>query len=804
MKTSLPPDRLFRKCTAEALPFETTAELPDAEPRLGQERARAALEFGTAMQTRGYHIFALGPPGVGKRTLVGEILGRRAAAEPAASDWCYVNNFAASEKPSALPLPAGRAAPFRRDMEKLIEDLRASIPAAFESEDYRARLQALEKEVEERRDQAIQTVQAHARERHLALARTPVGFVVAPVRDGDVLEAEKFDQLPEAERQRIREEMVVIQEEMQAVLRAIPQLERDHREKVKALNREVALYAVGHLIDELRKGYADLPNVLSHIDAVQADILENVHEFIAAATEEADAAGQIRKLLSGAPTVRRYRVNVVVERGDARGAPVVLEDLPTYSNLFGRIEHRAHFGALLTDFTMIHVGALHRANGGYLVLDARKLLLQPFAWQQLKRALASERIRVETLEQLYGFGGTISLEPEPIPLRVKVVLIGDRFLYHLLAAYDPEFLEHFKVAADFEDEISRSGNELAFARLVAALVRREKLRTFARDAVARVVEHASRLASDAEKLSAKIQATVDLVREADQGAAAAGHSVVAREDVQAAIDGQRRRQGRLQERLLEHLLRGTLLIDTSGARVGQVNGLSVIQLGDFAFGHPSRITARVRLGKGEVVDIEREVELGGPIHSKGVLILAGFLAQRFASDRPFALSASLVFEQSYGGVEGDSASSAELYALLSALSDVPIRQDVAVTGSVNQLGQVQAIGGVNEKVEGFFDLCRARGLSGDQGVVIPAANVNNLMLRAEVVDACAAGKFHVWAVEDVDAGMEILTGVPAGVRGADERFPEGSVNARAAARLEQLASVARHFASVPELGRAQP
>jgi len=459
---------------------------------------------------------------------------------------------------------------------------------------------------------------------------------------------------------------------------------------------------------------------------------------------------------------------------------------------------------LLTDFTMIRGGALHRANGGYLVLDARKLLFQPFAWQQLKRALASEQIRIETLEQLYGFGGTVSLEPEPIPLHVKVVLIGDRLLYHLLAAYDPEFLEHFKVAADFEDEIPRSGNELTYARLVAALVPREKLRTFSRDAVARVVEHASRLAGDAEKLSARIQATVDLVREADQGAATAGRSVVTREDVQTAIDGQRRRQGRLQERLLEQLMRGTLLIDTSGARVGQVNGLSVIQLGEFSFGHPSRITARVRLGKGEVVDIEREVELGGPIHSKGVLILAGFLAQRFAADRPFALSASLVFEQSYGGVEGDSASSAELYALLSALSDVPIRQDVAVTGSVNQLGQVQAIGGVNEKIEGFFDLCRARGLTGDQGVLIPAANVKNLMLRAEVVEACAAGKFHVWAVDDVDAGMEILTGVPAGVRGADGRFPEGSVNARAAARLEQLANAARSFAFTLEGGRTQP
>jgi predicted ATP-dependent protease len=581
----LEPDRLFRPCPAASLPFETTAELSETEESLGQERARTALEFGTAMRARGYHIFALGPPGVGKRTLVSEVLGLRAAAEPPASDWCYVHNFAAAEKPRALELSAGRAVPFQRDMEKLVEDLRASIPAAFESEDYRARLEALEKQAEDRRVQAIQTVRAHAKERHLTLARTPLGFVVAPVRNGEVLEPEKFQQLPEREQQRIRERMAAIQEEMQAVLRAMPQLERDHRERVKSLNREVALYAVGHVIDELRQRYADLPDVLSHIDAVQADILENVHDFMAASEEE-DAAGQIRKLLSGTPTVRRYSVNVVVERGDSRGGPVVVEDLPTHANLFGRIEHRAQFGALFTDFTMIRGGALHRANGGYLVLDARKLLLQPFAWQQLKRALASEQIRIETPEQLYGFGGTTTIEPEPIRLRVKVVLIGDRLLYYLLAAYDPEFLEHFKVAADFEDEIPREGNELAYARLIVTFARREKLRPFSRDAVARIVEHASRLASDAARLSARIQATVDLAREADERAARAGRSVVRSEDVQAAVDGQRRRLGRVQERLLERVLRGTLLIETSGARVGQVNGLSVIQLGELASAMP--------------------------------------------------------------------------------------------------------------------------------------------------------------------------------------------------------------------------
>ena len=804
MTRPLATDRLFRPCPAATLPFESTDDLGDAGPPLGQERAREALEFGTAMRGRGYHVFVLGPSGVGRRKAVDEILRRRAATEPSASDWCYINNFSDPQKPKALELPGGRAVAFRRDMQKLLEDLRVSIPAAFEGEDYRARLRALEKQLEEAREKAIQAVQVHAKERHLALARTPVGFMVAPVRDGEVVDPEQFQKLPEEEQQRVRSDMAAIQEEMQAVVRGMPQLDREHRERVKSLNQEVALYAVGHLIDDLRKRHAELPEILSYLDEVRTDILDNVDDFIGTSTEEEDAATQMRKLLSGVPTVQRYRVNVMVDHDAARGSPVVAEDLPTYSNLFGRIEHRAQFGALVTDFTMIRPGALHRANGGYLVLDARKLLLQPFAWEQLKRALSSEQIRVETVEQLYGVGGTTSVEPEPIPLHVKVVLVGERFLYYLLSAYDPEFHEHFKVAADFEDELPRSGNELAYARLLATLVRRERLHAFSRDAVARVIEHASRLAEDAEKLSARVQTAVDLLREADQLATAAGRGVVAREDVQAAIDGQRRRQTRIQARLLEHTVRGTLLVDTSGAKAGQVNGLSVIQLGDFAFGHPSRITARVRVGKGEVVDIEREVELGGPIHSKGVLILAGFLAERFAADRPLALTASLVFEQSYGGVEGDSASSAELYALLSALSGVPIRQSIAVTGAVNQHGQVQAIGGVNEKIEGFFDVCRARGLSGEQGVLIPAANVDNLMLRGDVVEACAAGRFSVWAVEDVDEGIEILTGLAAGARDADGRFPQESINGRAAARVEELASVVSRFSAPLPAGRAGP
>ncbi|HEY7724812.1 MAG TPA: ATP-binding protein [Anaeromyxobacteraceae bacterium] len=785
---------LYRACEARALPFDTTAELEELELPLGQERAGAALELGAGMRGPGYHVFVLGPPGVGKRTAVARVIGRRASAEPPASDWCYLNDFGNPQRPRALRLPAGRAASFKRDVDRLVEDLRAAIPAVFEGEDYRTRLHLLEKQLEEEREAPMRALQHRAEERQVTVVRTPVGFMVAPVRGGEVVDAEEFRKLPEEEQRRLQEAIAAIQGELQEALRGMPRLDRRHRERVRELNREVALYAVGHLLDELRARWADLPEAVAHLEAVQADVVENVHDFIGG-TDGEDAASQMRKLFSETPALRRYGVNVIVDHGNERGAPLVHEDLPTYANLFGRIEHHAHFGTLVTDFTLVRPGALHRANGGYLVLDARRLLSQPFAWEQLKRALEAREIRIDPPERLFGFSSGASLEPEPIPLSVKVVLVGERFLHHLLSALDPEFPAHFQVAAEFDDEIPREGNELAFARLVATLGRAAGLRPLSRAAVARVVEHAARLAEDAERLTARVQAIADLLREADHGAAVAGREVVAPEDVQAAIDARARRHGRVRERLLEEIARGTVLIDTDGERVAQVNGLSVVQAGALPFGRPSRITARVRLGKGEVVDIERQVELGGPIHSKGVLILGGFLSSRFAADRPFPLSATLVFEQSYGGVEGDSASAAELCALLSALSGLPVRQAVAATGSVNQHGEIQAVGGVNEKIEGFFDVCRGRGLTGAQGVIVPRANVKHLMLREDVVRACAEGKFRVWAVDHVDQAVEILTGVPAGARGADGTYPGGSVNARVSARLGELIEKARAFAA---------
>jgi lon-related putative ATP-dependent protease len=540
--------------------------------------------------------------------------------------------------------------------------------------------------------------------------------------------------------------------------------------------------------------------VRAYLADVERDVIDGAERFLARSEDDPpDALLRALHQRGGEDRFRRYRVNVMIDHAANHGAPVVYEDNPTHANLIGRIEHAAELGALITEFTLIRPGALHRANGGYLLLDAIKLLQQPFAWDAVKRALRTREIRIESLGQALGLPATVSLEPEPIPLDTKVVLLGDRVLYYLLAAHDPEFGDLFKVMADFEQDLDRSRDaDIAYARLIAGLVRKHGLRAFDRGAVARVIEHASRLASDGDKLSLHLRSIVDLLHEAEHCASGAGRATTTADDVQAAIDAQLRRAGRIRERMLEAIRRKLVLIDTGGDRVGQVNGLSVIDLGGHGFGQPTRITARARVGDGKVIDIEREVELGGPIHSKGVLILSGLLGARYAPRLPLSLSATIVFEQSYGGVEGDSASLAELCALLSAIAEVPIRQSLAVTGSVNQHGELQPIGGVNEKIEGFFDVCCARGLTGEQGVVIPRSNVQHLMLRRDVVAAVADGKFHVHAATAVDEAIELLTGRAAGDRDHDGQFPVGSVNALVEARLVSFADDARRFAGLPD------
>ena len=787
---SLSPEMLSRRCDPSQFTFETTAELEDSAGIIGQARAVEAVQFGISIQRDGYNLFSLGPVGVGKHSMVRHFLEQRAAAEPTPSDWCYVNNFEQPEKPKALRLPPGLGSLLRQDIEQLVEELQSAIPAVFESEDYRTRKQAIEGELKERREKIFEEIRRLGEEKGIGLLRTPTGLVLAPIRRGEVLSPEELEQIPEAERQRLERDMTDLQQQLQAAMREAPRWEKEGREKVKELNRVVTQFAVGHLIDELRKKHQAPPEVVSYLDALQQDVIENVDEFVSPPENPVAAIIGLpqRRVLKGSPFFRRYQINLLVDHSHTKGAPVVYEDHATYRNLTGQIEYTSHLGALVTDFNLIRAGALHRANGGYLMLDAHNVLTQPDAWEGLKRALRSGKLSIESLGQMLGLVSTVSLEPQPIPLRAKVVLMGECLLYYLLCVVDPEFSELFKVAADFEEQIDRNAeNILLYARLIGTMAKEEGLLPFDRTAVARVIEHSAHVAGDTEKLSTHRRTLADLLREADYWARESQRPTVCVADVQRSIDAQIRRLDRLRERLQEQIQRGSILIDTEGERVGQVNGLSVIQLGEFAFGYPSRITARVRLGRGEVIDIEREVRLGGPIHSKGVLILAGFLGGRYATDRPLSLSASLVFEQSYGGVEGDSASSAEPYALLSALSGLPIRQSLAVTGSVNQHGQVQAIGGVNEKVEGIFDICKARGLTGQQGVLIPASNVKHLMLREDVVQAVADDMFHIYPVETIDQGIEILTGVPAGERDSAGQFPEGSVNRRVEARLIELA-----------------
>jgi lon-related putative ATP-dependent protease len=790
---------LYQRCDPAQFAFETTADLEDLTEVVGQPRAVEAMQFGMGIERDGYNIFALGPSGTGKRSLVRQFFEQRAKTEPVPSDWCYVNNFEEPHKPHTIRLPAGKGAEFRQDMERLVEELHTALSAAFESEEYQARRQAITEELQERQTEGFKELQQQAQEQGVALLRTPAGLAFAPMREGEVLPPEEVQKLSQEERKRLETEVEGLQEKLQKILRQVPSWQREIQEKLKELNREMAHFAVGGLIDELREKYTDFPKLVEHLNAVQEDVVENARDFLSSEEEQPSVLNILQRRAmqpsqGGPSSLRRYQVNVLVDHSKSEGAPVVYEDNPTFQNLIGRVEHIAQMGALLTDFNLIKPGALHKANGGYLVLDIRKVLLQPYAWEGLKRALQAGQIRIESVGQMLSLISTVSLEPEPIPLDVKVALFGDRLLYYLLWQLDPDFGELFKVEADFEEQMDRNGeNQLLYAQLIGTLARKEELRPFDRGAVARVIEHSARLVGDAEKLSTQMRNITDLLREADYWAEEAGNGVVTAAEVQRAIDAQIYRSDRLRERVQEAILRETILIDTEGARIGQVNGLSVIQLGNFSFGRPTRITAQMRLGKGEVVDIEREVELGGPIHSKGVLILSGFLGARYAGERPLSLSASLVFEQSYGGVEGDSASSAELYALLSAISRVPVKQSLAVTGSVNQHGQVQAIGGVNEKIEGFFDVCKARELTGEQGVLIPVTNVKHLMLRQDVVEAVDTGQFHIYPVETVDQGIEILTGVPAGERDEEGNYPEGSINRLVEARLAELAEKRAQF-----------
>jgi lon-related putative ATP-dependent protease len=787
---------LRRVVNPSALGFKTTEELNPISGLIGQDRALKAIQFGTGIKSHDFNIFVLGPPGSGKSTAVKAHLEQKAAEAPTPTDWAYVYNFDDPNRPRAVRLPHGRAKVLAKGMVAALDELRSVLPALFEGEDYQVRRRAIDEQFRSGQEEALEALNAKARTQNIAILRTPTGFTMAPMHEGKVVKPDVFNALPEGMRKDVEVKIEALQKELEGILERMPKADKKRRSQLSELNEEVSRLAVQEAFNDLIEAFSDVPQALDFLKAAGFDLIRNVALFLKTGEEENAIVRQSVDVARDA-RFRRYMVNVIVASGDggSGGAPIVEELNPTYGNVIGRVEHIAQMGTLVTDFLLIKPGALHRANGGYLLLDARKLLLSPFAWEALKRAIKAREIRIEQPTEVTGLISTQSLDPEPIPLDLRVVLFGDRELYYLLAAFDPDFSRLFKVQADFDDTIARSSeNDQAYARVIASIVKEHGLKPIDASGVARVIDEGARLADDREKLSIEIGRIADIVREADYWSDQAKRQVTTRADVARAIDEQIQRADRLRDRAQETIARGVVLVDTEGAQVGQINGLSVLQLGSFAFARPSRITARVRLGSGRVMDIEREAKLGGPLHSKGVMILWGFLAGRYALDVPLALAATLVFEQSYGGVEGDSASSAELYALLSALSEIPIKQALAVTGSVNQRGEVQAIGGVNEKIEGFFDVCHARGLNEQQGVLIPRSNVQHLMLREDVVAAVRNGQFNVYPVGTVDEGIEILTGVKAGERDASGRFPAGTINRLVEDKLKSLAERARGFA----------
>jgi len=796
---SLAPDELRQRCDPDQLPFETTEEIPSLEGTIGQERAVGSIEFGLSIETYGFNLFVAGPPGTGKTSSVGEFVDRRAKLEPAPSDWVYVHDFDDPLRPIAIRLSPGRATEFAGDMEEIVRAARGELPRAFESESYEKRKAEIMQGIQERRDAIFGQLQQQASELGFSIEMTAIGIATVPLAEGKPLSREDFEKLAEEERERIKGRGNQLEQAVDQAATKVRQLEKEAQDRLKELDREIALFAVGHLLDDLRRKYKaceaepQCKQILDYLQKVRDDIVERVEDF--RQTEKKQMPVPLPGL-ADAPDASfdRYKVNVFVSNKDAQGAPVVVENNPTYYNLFGKVEYRARFGFMTTDHNLIRAGAIHRANGGYLIVHALDVLLNPFSWDGLKRTLRAREAQVENIAEQYGLVPSVTPKPEPIPLDVKVILIGSPTLYYLLYDLDEDFRKLFKAKADFDIEMDRTDKHIEqYAQFISKQCRENGLRHFHKSAVARVVEFGSVLVEDKHRVSTKFTEISDLVSEASYWAGRTGNQYVMPEDVEKAIEQKKYRSSMIEEKVQRMIEEGIILIDTEGAVTGQANALSIYALGDYTFGRPSRITCRTSIGRGGVIDIQRETEMAGRIHSKGVMILSGYLTGRYAQDKPLVLSATLAFEQLYEEVEGDSASSTELYALLSSLADLPIRQDIAITGSVNQKGEIQPIGGVNRKIEGFFEVCKAKGVNGSQGVIIPHQNVRHLMLEEEVIQAVRDGKFHVWPVKTVDEGIEILTGVLAGEPSDDGGYPEGTVHYLVDRRLREMAETAKEF-----------
>jgi len=781
-------DKLYNHCDLKIFDFKTTDELEELDEIIGQRRALKAISFGIGIKKEGYNLYAMGKLGSGKHTVVEKFIQSKAKDEEKPGDWCYVNNFEDPRKPIYLKVGSSMGMQLKKDMEELIEELQTVIPSIFESEEYREQKQAIIDKLTEAKEKSLIDIQKRAKEDDISISYTPQGYTLSPIsEDGKVLGKEEYQALNPKDKEKIQEKILKFKNQLENIVQDIVIESKIRQKEIRKLERNMTKKAVDNSIDELKRKYQEYTKVVGYLDSVEEDIIDNSQDFLIAAQNNLIAMGMKSAKESG--IFNRYSVNVLVSHKDGDGAPIIYENNPTYTNLFGEVEHIAQMGTLLTDFNLIKAGALHRANGGYLILDASKVLMQPFVWEGLKRMLKSSEIRIESLAHSLSLISTLSLEPETIEMDIKIVLIGDRILYYLLYNYDPEFRELFKINADFENETERNDeNSQLYARLIGMMAKDNDLLPLDKEAVGRVIEYSSRLVEDSQKLSTHLGSLNDLLDEADFIATQKKMQKITKSEINEAIMEKIERSDRIKDQMFEAIERGTILIETKGSAIGQINGVAVLDFGNFSFGHPSRITALTRLGKGGVINIEREVKLSGPTHDKGMMILSAYLAATYAKDFPLSITATLVFEQSYGKIDGDSASCAELFALLSSLSEIALDQSIAVTGSVNQNGQVQAVGGINEKIEGFFDICSLVNSKSKNGIIIPVSNIEHLMLKEEVLKAVKNGTFEIYAITSVNEGMEILTGKVSGTKDKDGHFTKGSINYLVEEKLKLLAN----------------
>ena len=791
----VPPEQLAWRCDLTFLPFTCTADMTPLEDFIGQDRAIRAIEFGLGVNKPGFNIFVTGLTGTGKTSIIKAFLKKltsttvAAAATETPDDWCYVYNFADPDRPQALKIRRGLGKALKSDMEQLIQNLQRDAKKMFESDDFARQRQAPIEQLQKKQQEMMEGLMEQAGRAGFTLRMTPSGIMLLPTKDGKPMQEADYMALTAADKKQLEERRSEIEKHVEDTLREGKKVEREIAERLETVETEAADYLVRHPLTDLKQKYQDYPRVLAYLDGVREHILKNLQRFKGESAPAGLIAGMSFAEPPGDPFLP-YRVNVFVDNSDTQGPPIIVETNPTYHNLFGVIEKKPIMGGYATDFTLIKAGSISKANGGYLVLYDREVLANAGCWEALQRVIKNRELRIEEPGAFFGFVPPQGLRPEPIPTDTKVIMIGDPGLYRVLATADPDFRETFKVKADFNFEVDRTQENItAFACFISDYCKREGIRHFDADGVARVIEQCARQVEDQNKLSTRFSDMVDLLIESNYWAGKENAELISGKHVERALVEKTFRLNLIEKRLQELIAEGTVLLDVTGAAVGQVNGLAVYQMGDFSFGKPSRITAKTFMGRGGLVNIERESKMSGRSHDKGVLILGGYLGGKYAQQSPLSLSSTICFEQSYDGVDGDSASSSELYAILSSLSEAPIKQGIAVTGSVNQNGEVQAIGGVNFKIEGHFDICRIKGLTGEQGVMMPQANVRNLMLRSDVVEAVKAGQFHIYSVRSIDEGIEVLTGVDAGALGDDGKYPNDTINDRVQRKLQQFSDL---------------